>query len=155
MLKVISSLLLAGILAASPVLAQESPIRLEQGWARATAGKSTIGAAYVTVEASADDRLVAAASPVAEQVQFHEDSMDSGVMKMRQLDAVDVHAGQKLVFKPNGLHLMLVGLHQPLVAGQTIKLTLNFEKAGAIETEIMVKKLGSPDGGDAMPGMHM
>jgi|ERR1700735_4289167 periplasmic copper chaperone A len=155
MLKFILSLVFAGVLAASPVLAQDSPIRLEQGWARATAGKSTIGAAYVTVDSSADDRLVAAASPVAGQVQFHEDSMDNGVMKMRQLDEVDVHAGQKLVFKPNGLHLMLIGLNQPLVAGETVKLTLTFEKAGAVETQIMVKKLGSPDGGDAMPGMHM
>jgi|HubBroStandDraft_1064217.scaffolds.fasta_scaffold00108_19 copper(I)-binding protein len=153
--RVILSLLLAAIVAPALSLAQPASIQVEQGWARATPGKSTRGAAYVTIVSPTDDRLVAAASPVATQVQIHEQTMDNGVMKMRQLDAIDVHAGKKLVLAPNGFHLMLIGLTQPLVAGQSFPLTLTFEKAGAVETQILVKKLGSPDAGDGMQGMHM
>jgi copper(I)-binding protein len=154
MLKPLFCLLFAAAATISPTQAQ-TPIQVEQAWARATPGKSTIAAAYLTIESQTDDRLIAIASPVAEQVRLHEETTENGIARMRPLDSLAIHAGQKLVLQPNGTHLMLIGLKQPLLAGQSIPLTLSFAGAGTIDTQISVRKLGSPDDGDAMPGMHM
>jgi periplasmic copper chaperone A len=49
---------------------------------------------------------------------------------------------------------MLIGLKQPLKAGETIPLTLDFEKAGKVSITVPVRATGA--GHDDMPGMgHM
>jgi len=53
-------------------------------------------------------------------------------MKMRRLDTIDLKPGTTLVLKPMSDHIMLFDLKQPLKDGDTVDLTLNFEKAGAI-----------------------
>ncbi|GGF06931.1 hypothetical protein GCM10011611_10530 [Aliidongia dinghuensis] len=118
-------------------------VRVTQAWARATPGKSTIGAAYLTVTAAADDRLVGAASPVAATVQIHQHTMEGGVMKMRQVDAVPLPAGQAVTLSPGGYHIMLIDLKAPLVAGQSFPLTLTFEKAGTVETSVAIGGVGA------------
>ena len=44
------------------------------------------------------------------------------------------------MLKPGGLHIMLIGLKQPLVEGQSFKLLLDFEKAGKVPVEVQVTK---------------
>jgi copper(I)-binding protein len=51
-----------------------------------------------------------------------------------------VDAGQTLVFEPNGMHLMLTGLRQPLVEGSTFELQLLFEIAGPRKVQVVVRK---------------
>jgi copper(I)-binding protein len=49
---------------------------------------------------------------------------------------------------------MLIGLKKPLTAGETIPLTLDFEKAGKVSITVPVRAMGA--GHDDMPGMgHM
>src|SRR5207302_11463713 len=116
----------------------------------------TTGVAYLTIvnTGTADDRLIAAATPVAEKAEPHSTVTENGVMKMRPVQAVDVKAGGKAELKPGGLHLMLTGLKAPLKEGGTFPLTLTFEKAGAIETMVKIEKAGAM-GGAGMPGMSM
>ena len=64
-------------------------------------------------------------------------------MKMRPLEAVEVAPGEPTVFKPGGLHIMLMGLRQPLKEGETFPLVLTFQRAGRIEVEAMVLKATS------------
>jgi copper(I)-binding protein len=158
MLKILPSLFLSLLFLALPAAAEtpaaDAAIKIGPGWARATAGTSTLGAAYLTIQSKVDDRLVSADSPVAEQVQLHVHSSDAnGVMQMRQVDGFDIHAGKKLVLKPNGNALMLIGLKSPLVAGQSFPITLNFEKSGAVEAEIKVRALGAADDSAAKQDM--
>jgi copper(I)-binding protein len=128
-------------------------VEVTKAWARATPGKSTIGAAYATVTAPAGDRLIAASTPVAGAAQIHEHSMENGIMKMRQVDAVPLPAGQPVTLSPGGYHIMLVDLKAPLVAGQSFPLTLTFEKAGTVETTVMIGGVGAsgPAGGTMAP----
>ncbi|MEZ5722632.1 MAG: copper chaperone PCu(A)C [Paracoccaceae bacterium] len=44
---------------------------------------------------------------------------DNGVMRMRQVEAIDVPAGGSAVLKP-GEHLMLIDLTGRLVEGETV-----------------------------------
>lgn len=136
--------------------AQPAPkVDVTQAWARATPGKSSIGAAYATLSAPAGDRLIGAATPVARVAQIHQHTIENGVMKMRQVDAVPLPAGQAVVLSPGGYHIMLVDLKAPLVAGQSFPLTLSFEKAGTVETKVMIGGVGASGPGGTMAPMDM
>ena len=157
-LAVVSLALAAGLCGAA--LAQTQPtIAVTGAWARATPGGAKTGAAYVTVTDSgtSDDTLVGAATPVAAEAQLHTMTEENGVMKMRPLAAIAVKPGSPVVLKPGGMHIMLMGLKQPLTEGQTFPLTLKFAKAGTVETTVKVAKAGAMSGTDmgGMKGMNM
>lgn len=116
-------------------------LMIDHPWARATAPSQPNGAAYMTVTNSgAADRIVAAASPVAARVELHTHEMDSaGVMRMRQVDGIDLPAGETTALAPGGLHVMLFDLESNLVEGETFPLTLTLENAGAVELEVQVE----------------
>jgi periplasmic copper chaperone A len=52
---------------------------------------------------------------------------------------VEVAAGARVEIKPGSYHLMLIGLKRTLTPGQTIDLTLRFERAGALTTRATVR----------------
>ncbi len=107
--------------------------------ARPTAPSQPAGGGYLTVlNNGAADRLVSAASPVAVSVQMHSMRMEGDVMRMREVDAIELPPGKTVELRPGGLHLMLIGLKAPLVPGQTFPMTLRFEKAGEVKVEMKV-----------------
>lgn len=117
---------------------------LSNAWARATPPGATTGAAYVTIEnrGSADDRLVAAASPAASMVMVHETIEEDGVAKMREAEG-KVPRGELLEMAPGGTHIMLMGLTSPLKEGDSLDLTLTFEKAGAVDVRALIAPIGA------------
>jgi len=121
-------------------------IAVEHVWARATPKGASNAAVYLTLvnNGSETDRLIGASSPIADDIQFHEERDENGVSKMRALQAIDIPPGAPVVLKPSGLHLM-VRIKQQLVEGQIFPLTLTFEKAGSIETTARVGKVGAID----------
>lgn len=119
-------------------------LQIDRPWSRATAPQQPNGAAYFTVtnHGSSADRLIEAASPVASTVELHTHDVDSeGVMRMRQVEAIDLAAGEATTLRPGGLHVMLIGLEDRLVEGETFPLTLSFEGAGAVEVEVTVESV--------------
>jgi periplasmic copper chaperone A len=145
-------LLIAGlVLGAGTASAQTGQIEVSNAWARATPGRSEVGAAYVTIQSPTADRLVAASSPVAKKVELHTMTMSGTVMKMRPVAVIDIPAGQPVALAPDGLHIMLEGLKKPLRAGQSFPLTLTFEKAGKQTVNVAVQQVGAMA---PMPGMQ-
>jgi copper(I)-binding protein len=70
-------------------------------------------------------------------------SMDGNVMRMRQVDAIEVKPGAMVTLAPGGLHVMLVGLKQPLKQGDKVPMTLWFEKAGKVEVQLAIDAMGA------------
>ena len=140
-------LLLSGGMAHSQTAARNS-IVIESPWSRATPAGAKNGAIYATVinNGNSDDRLVGAATPVGGQVQFHSVVEENGVSRMRELPNIDVRLGAKVTFSPGGMHIMVVGLKEPLKEGQSFPMTLTFEKAGKIEVMVPVAKVGAMQG---------
>ena len=133
-----------------PTLAIAAPPTATGAWARATPPELTVGAAYLTLTGGTKgDRLVGVKTPRASMVQIHVTVDSNGVAGMREVDGIDVPAGRTVALAPGGTHLMLMGLDGPLVAGQDLPLTLEFEHAGRIE---VVAKVRSAD--DPGPGAH-
>jgi periplasmic copper chaperone A len=131
------------VFAAAAASAQTGQLQVGDAWARATPGKSETGAAYVTIQSPTADRLVAASTPVAKTAELHTMSMSGMVMKMRPVAGIDIPAGQPVTLAPGGIHIMLMGLTQPLRAGQSFPLTLTFDKAGTRTVDVAVQKVGA------------
>jgi hypothetical protein len=73
---------------------------------------------------------------------------------MRPVGAIGIPAGAVVALVPSGYHVMLVGLHQPLVAGGNFPLTLSFAKAGKIEVEVSVIALDAAAPAASAGHMH-
>lgn len=136
--KMISTALFAIFLAA-PALAGD--ITVSDPFARASAGKAQVGAAFMTLKngSVSDDTLLSASSPVADNAELHNHIMEGDVMRMREVKSIDVPAGGMVALQPGGLHVMLIGLKQPLRQGEVFPLTLTFAKAGVVTVEVPVK----------------
>ncbi len=115
------------------------------------------GAAYLASienKGAVADRLVRASTPMAARVEIHTMNLDAqGVMRMREVDGIALAPGAKVQLKAGaGLHLMLMGLKEPLKEDASFPLTLEFERAGKVEVKVIV---GQPKPGGAAAGGHM
>jgi copper(I)-binding protein len=125
------------------VLAADDGVMVHEAWARASPGASSTGVAYVTLMGGAvADSLVAVSTPVAATAEVHETTNDNGVMKMRPVGPVSIPPGQMVTFAPGGTHIMLTGLKQKLVAGESFQLTLTFAHAAPVTLDVQVRGLG-------------
>lgn len=121
-------------------------LKIGHPWARATPKGATVGGGYLTITNTGKepDRLMSIATDVSGKVEFHEMKMDGGVMTMRPVNGgVLVKPGETVALKPGGYHVMFMGLKAPLVEGQSFKGTLLFEKAGKIEVDFKIDKIGA------------
>jgi len=148
-------LALAGVVRAEP-MASVGEVAVHDAWARASIGQIRTSAAYLTLEVTGEqpDRLIAAASPIAETVGLHTHVMDGDVARMRPVAAIEIAPGAPTVLEPGGLHIMLTGLKQPLVEGEILPLSLTFERAGAVELEVPIKGMASSMRHGARPPAH-
>lgn len=114
-------------------------------YARATAPGQPTGGGFLklTNKGDAADRLVSASAAVSSRVELHSMKMEGDVMRMRQVDAVDVPAGETVELKPGGLHIMFVDLKAPLKAGDSFPMTLKFEKAGEVTVDVKVQQVAA------------
>jgi copper(I)-binding protein len=137
----VSGLALAGgALAAQAHSYKLGDIDIGHPYARATAPGQPTGGAYLRLEnRGAPDRLVSVTADVSRSVELHEMKMEGDVMRMRQIEAIDVPANKAVILQPGGTHIMLVGLKSPLKAGDRFPMTLKFEKAGEVKVDVSVE----------------
>lgn len=132
--------LLGAAVSADPL--SQGDLVLSQGYVRAMPPNAPVAGGYVTIanHGSQDDRLIAARSPQAGEVQIHEMTMQGDVMKMRELpDGLPIPAGGTVELKPGGYHLMFMQVAKPFAEGETVETTLVFEKAGEIALPLPVQ----------------
>jgi copper(I)-binding protein len=119
------------------------------GWVRTPPGGRDVTAGYVSLRAGAeDDQLVAASSPIAARVEIHTMEDDGEVMRMRQVEAIDLPAGAEVSLAPGGDHLMFFGVDTAALDGEA-EVTLEFA-SGATSTVRLPLSAAAPD----MGGMH-
>jgi periplasmic copper chaperone A len=140
---------LAVALLAAPALAGD--ITVADPFARASAGMAEVGAAFMTLRntSKSDDQLIGASAPVSGSAELHNHIKDGDIMRMRQVPSINIPAGGTVALQPGGLHVMLMGLKQPLKQGEVFPLTLTFAKAGTMTVEVTVK---APAAMAPMPG---
>lgn len=132
----------AAILAACGAASADT-VRVTDGYVRAPLGGSDVTAGYGVITAASDDALIAATSPQVGQIELHTHEHDNGVMRMRQVSAIELPAGEAVTLKPGGLHLMLFGVDEALAAGDTVEITLDFRTAPDQTLSVPVRDLAA------------
>lgn len=120
----------------------EKALMVMQAWSRAMPPSAPTGAVYFTLHnpGNQQDRLIGVETPRAEKAEMHTHMHEGEIMRMQQIDSVDVPAGGQVEFKPGGNHVMLFKLSQPLVAGEQLPLTLIFENAGEMTVDVDIRE---------------
>jgi periplasmic copper chaperone A len=120
--------------------AAQAQVAIESPWARPTVQGQQGGGGFLVLRnrGPSADRLISGSTPLAERFELHTMSMKGDVMEMRQVDAIELPAGKTVELKPGGLHVMFIGLKQPLAIGSKVPVTLKFEKAGEVKVEFDV-----------------
>lgn len=121
--------------------ARADGLSVTNAWSRSTPPVARVGVVYFTLrnDTTKSDRLLKISTPVAEKAEVHRTEVLDGIARMREVAVLHVDAGRTLEFGPGGMHLMLVGLRQPLVAGTTYDLELLFEAAGPRTISVQVR----------------
>ncbi len=114
-------------------------LQVEGAWARATAPGQDAAMLDLTITSAKTAKLTGFSSPACKTAEMHSMTHDNGMMKMREVQAIDLPSGKRVDFGENGYHLMLIGLKSPLKAGEHLPLTLNIKLADKTTVKIDVK----------------
>lgn len=110
-------------------------ITVEDAWVKTA--EDGMSAAFGTIENTGDEDvvIVGASTAASPMIELHETiENDSGAMVMRQKEGgFVIPAGDHMHLEPGGDHIMLMGLAQPIVAGDEVTFTLEFEDGSTLE----------------------
>lgn len=139
---IILILSLALILQACGSTPAEPQLIVADAWARPPVTEGGNGAIYFRLvnEGGEADTLLGVSSPVA-TAELHQTIMkENGVMGMEPLVSVEISAGETVEFKQGGMHVMLIGVDQPIAVNETVSFTLQFKHSGDIQVTAEVRR---------------
>ncbi|MFY0676906.1 MAG: copper chaperone PCu(A)C [Neptuniibacter sp.] len=121
----------------------QAEITIETPYVRAVPPGQMNSAAFMQLNNSGSEQvaLISASSSIAKNVELHNHINADGVMKMRQVDKVNIAANGTASLQPGGYHIMLIGLNQDLTEGQEIDLKLQFSDGSEQALTIPVQKV--------------
>jgi copper(I)-binding protein len=147
--KLLCAVMLSALLVALPALAAPAvtlgALTISAPWTTATPPGAPTATGYLTITntGTVPDRLIAVSSPDAAMGMLHQMSVANGIASMHPINGIDIPAGKTVSLDPNGFHLMLVTLTETLKTGQTLPVTLTFEKAGKVDVVLDILPIGS------------
>lgn len=119
---------------------------VEDAWAKAADGGMTSAFAVLSNDGHHDVHLIGASTTAASAVELHEVVADGGASTMREVEGgFVVPVGGTLVLEPGGLHLMLMGLAEPLRPGAEIEIALEFDDGSTQAVVFVVKDFAGAD----------
>lgn len=105
----------------------------------------------ITNTGTVSDRLIGGSAPFAKAFELHEMAVVDGVMKMRELaKGLEIKPGETVELKPGSFHVMYMDITQRPKAGEKVKTTLKFEKAGEVTIDVPVVAAGQNAPGSKM-----
>lgn len=125
--------------------AVQAQVTVKDPWVRATVPAAKASGAFMQIQSAQDARLVEVRSSVAGIAELHQMAMENNMMKMQQVDGIDLPAGKTVPLASGGYHIMLMQLKRQLKEGETVPLTLVVErkdkKRETIELNVAVRPL--------------
>jgi copper(I)-binding protein len=126
------------------VLVESDGIVVLDAWARPTPSGTDESAFYVTIENrdGPDDRLIGAESDRCLVVTPHLTDIVDDVASMSEApgDRLGLASGDRVEMEPLGLHLMCLGLDDPLVTGDRPTVSLRFAEHEPIDVALTVEQ---------------
>ncbi|MCH8619788.1 copper chaperone PCu(A)C [Undibacterium sp. TS12] len=139
MTKMMMGLALSGF-----ALLAQAQVTVSEPWVRATVAQQKATGAFMQIKSAKDVRLVEVRSPVAGVAEIHKMEMINNVMKMRQVDGLDLLAGKLLELKPGAFHIMLMDLKAQVKEGDVVPVTLVVEGKDKKRETIEIKATARP-----------
>jgi copper(I)-binding protein len=120
---------------------EKSALVIGHAWARPVAAGRPVAAAYLSItnNGRVAETLTGASTPQAGSVQVHQTTWSEGMARMRPLQELVIEPGQTVRIEPGGIHLMLMDLKGPLLAGTTVPLILTFRVSGDITVSLNIE----------------
>ena len=121
-------------------------IVVSDAWIRAARPGQPTSAAYLTLcnGGESDDALIGFTFSGAQAAELHTTNVsDDATISMAPTDEIAVGAGQMAKLEPEGQHVMLIGLDEPLLDGETSIATLTFRNAPEITLEFEIRDAAS------------
>lgn len=118
-------------------------IGVEEAWARPVPAAGGNGAVFFRLINAGNeaDQLVGGESPVAGAVEVHKTTMEEGVMQMEHIPSLEVPAKGEVLLEPGGYHVMLIDVSKSLKPGDTLPITLRFQKSGEMQMDVEVHEM--------------
>lgn len=118
-------------------------VTVSDAYARAVPPGQPNSASFMMLSngSAAGHAVVAAQSSVSRVTELHTHTMSEGMMKMRQVEKIEIPANGTTKLEPGGLHVMLIGLTQDLKPGDELSLTLTFEDGSSSRILVPVRML--------------
>jgi copper(I)-binding protein len=104
-----------------------------------------VAAVYLTVEnrGGQADTLVDVEVAGALVAMVHEQAAVGDMVEMRHVGRLPIAAGSTVVLEPGGLHVMLEGIDQAPVAGDTLRVTVRFARGQEVTVPAPVLPYGA------------
>ena len=133
--------LLLVLACAASMAGDAAKLELRDGWVRSGPPAAKVLAAYGTLRNSGDKPLVVTGVRSADfdRASLHEMHMAGDVMKMRELERVEVAAHRSVELAPGASHLMLFEPKRALKAGDRVPLELTLADGSTISATLDVR----------------
>ena len=122
-------MVILGSLVTTSVFSEEPPImQIDDAWLRAVppVAHGTAGYFKLTNASDEDWQLVSVNGEAARHWMIHKTIVKNGISKMIDPGPLWIRPGETLLFKPQDLHIMVMGINKPLEIGNDIVVNLVF-----------------------------
>jgi len=122
------------------VVAAPAIVEVRQGHVRTPVPGQAVAAAFMTLYNTTEmpQQLVAVKGDVAQSLELHGHAEANGMMQMRKLDSLVLPPHTEVTLAPGGIHLMLIGLRQPLTEKQSVTFRLVLSDGREVEATVPV-----------------
>lgn len=153
----------AGGKKAAPAPAAAPWVKVDSAWVRPMVAGQTATGGFMVLTARQALTLEGFSMTRAGVPELHEMTMDGQVMRMRAISSLALPAGQAVVLRPGGHHLMLTQLQEALKEGDVLAMTLKLRTADGkavtqtVNVPVRAHMMMPPVGGAApasAPMMH-
>ncbi len=131
------------MLCAPPVAARECRPQVQEGWVRMPPTKTMpmmAGFGRIVNRCATPVNIMSARSPSFGSVELHETRVVDGVSRMRAVPELRLPPDGSAVFKPGGMHLMLMQPGAALKAGSKIVIEFKLAGGGTLLGEFELRK---------------
>lgn len=118
-------------------------VNVNEPYIRAMPPGQAVTAMFLNLENTSDDShaLVQAESEVSEDVELHQHKMQDGMMKMGQVEQIELAPNTSTALAPGGYHIMLINLKKDLDVGENVDVNLVFKDGSSLLIQVPVKMI--------------
>lgn len=118
-------------------------LSVSDAYVRAPVAQRDVTAAFMTIENGSATALTlqSASSSAAKRVEIHQHTHTDGMMRMRQVEHIDIPAQATVALEPGGYHMMLIGIKPELRDQENVELSLNFSNGETLRLSAPVRSV--------------